>query len=142
MSDLRQRILRALDEAQRDAAARRDTRVEAERQWQTFLGATVVPLVRQAAGVLKAESEVFMVETPADSVRLVSNNSPDTYLELLFDSAVEEGSVVGRLSIARGRGRQVIDERPVAPGKSMAAITEDDIAQFLVNQIPKLIVRS
>jgi hypothetical protein len=142
VSELRKRILRALDDAQRDAASRRDTRADAERQWQKFLASTAVPLVRQAADVLKAESQVFMVETPAGSVRLVSHNSPDTYLELLFDPSAADGTVMGRLSVARGRGRQMIDEQPVAPGKTMADLSEDDLARYLVREIPKLVVRS
>jgi hypothetical protein len=49
---------------------------------------------------------------------------------------------MGRLSVARGRGRQMIDEQPVAPGKTMADLSEDDLARYLVREIPKLVVRS
>jgi hypothetical protein len=35
----------------------------------------------------------------------------------------------------------VVEERPIAAGKAVAAVSEDDVATFLVTEIPKLILR-
>jgi hypothetical protein len=34
-----------------------------------------------------------------------------------------------------------VDERPLAPGTSIADLTDDDVSQFLVRAIPALILR-
>lgn len=141
VSELRKRILRALDDARKGASSRRTALDEAKRAYAEFLENIAVPLLRQTAAVLKAERQLFTVHTPVDSVRLVSDTAPDTFLELTMDDSVEPPEVVGRLSLARGR-RGMVEERPIAPGRPIAQITEDDVTQFLVVEVPKLIVRS
>jgi hypothetical protein len=142
VSELRKRILHALDDARRDASVRRQARSEAEEQWETFLSTVAVPLFRQAVDVLRAERQLFSVETPAGSVKLVSDSSPQTFLEVVLDLSGASPEVMGRLSVSQGRGRQSLEERPVAPGRAVAEIGEDEVAAFLVTQVPKLVVRS
>jgi hypothetical protein len=98
--------------------------------------------MRQAANVLKAEGHVFSVETPADTVRIVAAGSPETFLELALDPSGPEPTVVGRVSVARGKRGLIVDERPIAAGKSVAALTEEDVSAFLVSTVPKLVVRT
>jgi hypothetical protein len=141
VSELRKRILHALDDARRDAEGRRQGRGDAEKHWERFLPAPAVPLFRQAATVLKAEGHLFSVHTPASSVRLVSDGSPETYLEVVLDSSEGSPRMVGRLSVSRGRGRQTLEEQPIATDKAVVDVTEDDLARFLVTEVPKLIVR-
>ena len=141
VSDLRKRILRALDEARKDASSRRGVLDEAAVAYSTFLDTQAIPLLKQAVQVLKAEKQNFTVNTPADGARLVSEASPNTFLEFALDRTAAVPEVIGRVSLAHGRQGRIVEERPIAPGKSVADLTEDDIAQFLVMEIPRLIVR-
>lgn len=142
VSELRKRILHALDDARRDASARRKDIDAAREAWTAFLANIAVPLLHQAAEVLRAERHRFAVQTPADGVRLVAERSSDIYLEFVLDAGSRPTQVIGRVSVLRGRDGQVIEERPVASGKAVADLTEDDVSRFLVAEIPKLVVRS
>lgn len=141
-SELRKRILHALDDARRQATVQRESRSDAERQWDAFLSNVAVPLFRQAANVLEAERHAFTVHTPASTVRIASDASSDTFLELALDLSGPAPAVIGRLSIGRGRNRQTVEETAIGAGKAVADLTEDDVARFLVTEIPKLVVRS
>jgi hypothetical protein len=139
--DLRKRILRALDEAKNDAAFRRTEIDAANRAYESFLQNIAVPLLKQSQGVLKAEGQSFSVNAPAGSVRLVSDSSSDTFIELSLDSNAGRPQVLGRTSRARGRQRVIVDERPIVGEKAIADLTEEDLAAFLVAEIPKLVSR-
>ena len=141
VSDLRKRILRALDEARKDSTARRQVVDAAAAAYQEFLDNTAVPLVRQAVSVLRAEKHAFTANTPAGSVRFVSDASPQTFLEFELDVTGPQPQVIGRVSLARGRQGVVVEERPIAPGKALKDLADDDVAKFLVTEIPKLVVK-
>jgi len=141
VSDLRKRILRALDDARVDQASRRTERDEAQRAYEQFLETVAVPLLRQAQGILKAEGQLFTVHAPAGSAKLASDSSAQTFLEFSFDGSGDRPTVLGRVSRARGRQRVVVDERPVAAGKGVGQVTEEDVAAFLVAELQKLVGR-
>jgi hypothetical protein len=141
-SDLRKRILRALDDARKDASARRATVDEAARAYEKFLAEIAVPLMRQASAVLNAEGHKFSVHTPANGVRLASDAAPETFLEIELDSASASPQVLGRVSLQRGRQGQVVSERPIAEAKAVAALDEQDVTKYLVEEVSKLIVKS
>ena len=141
-SDLRKRILRALDDARKDASARRTTVDEAARAYDTFLETVAVPLMRQASTVLNAEGHKFSVHTPANSVRLASDAAPETFLELVLDTSAAAPQVIGRVSLARGRQGQIVSERALADGKAVAGLDEQDLSRFLVEEVSKLVVKS
>ena len=140
VSELRKRIMRALDEARKEAAEQRALKDAAGRDYEQFLENVAVPLIRQAVNVLKIEGHLFPVHAPAGAVRMVSAKSPETYLEIVLDTAGHRPEVIGRVSVARGRDGHV-DERPLAPGIPIPDITDDEVSAFLVGEIPKLIVR-
>ena len=140
VSDLRKRILRALDEARKDSAARRVAVDEAAKAYDAFLADIAVPLMRQSAQVLNAAGESFSVHTPAASVRLASDKSAETFLELELDAGGSRDAVIGRVSSVGRRG-PVIEEHPLAAGKAVGTLAEQDVAAFLVASIPKLVVR-
>jgi hypothetical protein len=142
VSELRKKILRALDDARQDAATRRQAIDEAGKAYDLFLASVAGPVMRQAAAVLKAEGHVFTVETPANSVRIVSAGSPETFIELTLDPSGDEPVVVGRVSVTRGKRGLLVAERPIATGKPVASLTEEDLSAFLVSEIPKLVVRT
>jgi hypothetical protein len=141
VSDLRKRIIRALDEARKDASHRRAAVDDATRAYEGFLSTIAAPIMRQASAVLKAEGHQFAIQTPAGTVRLVADASPQTFIELGLDTSGRSGAVIGRVSLARGRQSHVIEERPIAD-KAIAELTEEDLSAFLVAEIPKLVVRS
>jgi hypothetical protein len=141
VSDLRKRILRALDEARKESQSRR---VAVDESTKAFAAVRdrAVSLLRQAQAVLRAEGHLFTMNAPVDGARLVSDASPQTFIEFTLDTGGAMPCVLGRVSLARGRQGVIVEERPVAPGKPVADVTEDDISAFLVGEIPKLIVRS
>ena len=141
VSDLRKRIIRALDDARKDASNRRVVVDEATKAYETFLVEIATPVMRQASLVLKAEGHPFTVQTPAGSVRLVADGSAQTFIELGLDTSSAPAVVFGRVSLTRGRQGHVIEERPIVD-KPVAAVTEEDLSTFLVVEIPKLVVRS
>ena len=146
VSDLRQRILRALDQARTESPARpadvANRRAEldaAKRAYEGFLANTAVPLLKQAQTILKAEGRLFSVHSPVDSARLISDAAPTTFLEFVLDPSGPRAQVVGRIS--RGRGKRVtVEERPLSEGKAIQDLGEDDVAAFLVTEIPRLVL--
>lgn len=141
VSDLRKRILRALDDARTDAALKRTETDVAQRDYEQFLETVAVPLLRQAQGILKAEGQLFTVHAPAGSARLVADGNAQTFLELVLERSGDRPAVLGRVSRARGRQRVVVDERPIAESKAVGALTDEDVAAYLVTEIPKLVGR-
>jgi hypothetical protein len=72
---------------------------------------------------------------------MVSEGAADTFLEFVLDSNGNRPQVIGRVSRPRRRQRVVVDERPLATGKAVADLTEEDVAAFLVTEIPRLLKR-
>jgi hypothetical protein len=141
VSDLRKRILRALDDARKQSAARREATDRAAADYERFLSQIAVPLFRQASTVLRAEGQEITANTPAGSVRLVSDHTANAFIELELDATAPDPQVVGRTSVDRGRKGVVVEERPIAAGKTVAELTENDVSEFLVAEIPKLVAR-
>jgi hypothetical protein len=139
--ELRRQILRALDSARKDAGDRRRTVDDAAAAYQRFLADVAVPLVKQAVDVLRAEGHAFAAHTPADSVRLASESAPQVFLEFGLDAAGSTPHIIGRVSFVRARAQSVVEERPIAPGKAVDATGEEDVARFLVEEIPKLVMK-
>jgi hypothetical protein len=141
VSDLRKRILRALDDARKQSAARRQAADRVAADYEHFLSGIAVPLFRQASTVLRAEAQEFTAHTPAGSVRLASDRAANDFIELELDATAPDPHVIGRTSVDRGRKGVVVEERPIAPGKTVAELTESDVSEFLVAEIPKVVRR-
>jgi hypothetical protein len=139
--DLRKRILHALDAARKESAERRRAADEAAAAYERFLSEIAAPMIRQAASVLCAEKHRFTADTPAGSVRLSSETSAETFLEITLDASARPPQVIGRVSVARGRQHVLIEEHPIAKDKGVADLVEDDVAQFLVANVSKLVAR-
>ena len=103
VSELRKRILRALDDARQEASTRRTRVDEARAAFDQFLADVVVPLLRQSAMVLTAAGQPFQVHTPAASARLAHDQQPLTFLEVELDVTSVQPQVIGRVSLTRGR---------------------------------------
>lgn len=141
VSVLRQQILRALDEARKHAASKREAADHAREAYETFLRDVAAPVFLQAANVLRALRQEFVVHTPAGSVRLEGPNAQE-FIELELDAGGAGPQVMGRTGLMRHKGGPLVEERPVAPGKSIEAVTEDDVATFLTTEIPRLVMRA
>src|SRR5438045_384174 len=98
ISQVKQRVLEAMDRAKRAAAERRTRIDDAAREYEVFLQTLAVPLFHQIANVLRAEGYAFNVFTPAGSVRLMSDRSAEDYIELMLDTTGDLPRVVGHAS--------------------------------------------
>lgn len=134
VSDVRRRLRGAIEQARQSAAGRRVRSDEASRAYEEFLAQRAVPLFHQVASALVAEGHMFKVFTPAGSVRLASERTPDEFIELTLDAASDPPQVVGRTSRARGR-RVTTSERPVRDQASAAELSEDELLAFVLEEI-------
>jgi hypothetical protein len=138
--EVRRRVRAAIEQARRDAAGRRERSDAAARAYDVFLAARAVPAFTTIAAALVAEGHRFKVFTPAGSVRLASERSPDDYVELTLDASEDPPIVLGRSSLGRGR-RAVTKERPLRESTAPDALTDDDVVSFVVTEIVALIER-
>ena len=141
VSEIRKQILRALDNARKDAEARRQAADQAKGEYETFLNDIAVPLFRQAATVLRALGYEFTVNTPAGSVRLQSGSAQE-YVELELEASGGPVQVITRTAVMRGRSGPLVEERPLAGHKPIGSLTDEDVATFLTTEIPKLVMRN
>jgi hypothetical protein len=87
-----------------------------------------------------AEGFRFTVFTPAGSVRLASEGASQDYIELALDTTGKVPQVMGRSS--RGRGsRLVTSERPVKEDAEVASLTDDDVMNYLVEEIGPFVMK-
>jgi hypothetical protein len=140
VSEVRRRLLAALEKARSTATERRARTDAAARDYEVFLDQRAARVFHQFAAALKAEGHAFSVFTPASSIRLASERSPEEFIELALDNTSDPPGVVGRTT--RGRGRRTISsERTVAGGAPVADLTEEDVLAFLLEEIVNLIER-
>jgi hypothetical protein len=140
VSDVRKKVLDAIEHAKKSSAARRARAAEASRAYETFLEHMAVPLFRQVASVLRAHGFQFTVFTPGGSVRLMSDRAAEDYIELALDTTGPAPAVVGHSSRIRGR-RVVESEHPIAEGRAVEDLTEDDILAYVLKEITPFVER-
>ena len=70
ISLVRKRLRDSIEDAQKNAIARRAANQEATEAWEQVLERVVTPLLQQVSQVLKSEGYAFRVITPAGTVRL------------------------------------------------------------------------
>lgn len=140
IAEVRKRVRQTIDRARRQAAARRAAIEAAEADYRRFLAETAVPLVRMIGTVLTAEGFPFQVFTPAGAVRLASGRSGDDFIELALDTSGERPMVVGRVSRGRGRHKLTL-ERPLREDVPVGALTEEDVLQFVLDELGPFVER-
>jgi hypothetical protein len=134
ISEVRRRLRAAIAGARTRAQERRALVDTASREYETFLSERAIPLFHAFASALAAEGLRFKVFTPAGSVRLAADGSAEDYIEIALDTAGDTPLVVGRSS--RGRGRRLVtSERPIREGSPVSAIGEEDLMNFLAEEI-------
>jgi hypothetical protein len=139
--EVRRRVRAAIEQARRDAAARRERSTVAARDYEEFLATRAIPAFSTLAAALVAEGHRFKVFTPAGSVRLASERSPDDFIELLLDSSEDPPVVLGRTSLSRGR-RSVTRERPIRDRAAVADLTDEDVVSFVITELTPFVERS
>jgi hypothetical protein len=140
VSEIRRRVRAAIESARREAKERRVRSDRAAVEYQDFLRDRAVPVFQTVAAALVAESYRFKVFTPADSVRLASENSGNDFIELSLDPGADPPTVIGRTS--RGRGSRLVEsERPVREGTAIAELTDEDVLAFLMAEITGFVER-
>jgi hypothetical protein len=137
-STVRNRLNLVIDAAKRSSAARRARTDAAARSYERVLE-FAVPLFKQMAQALKVSGYLFSVFTPGGSVKLMSDKSPEDYIELSLDTSGEDPAVMGHVSRARGR-RVIESEHPIA-NKVVAELTEEDVFEFLLKEIEPFVER-
>jgi hypothetical protein len=138
--DVRRRVRAAIEQARRDAAARRERSDASTRAYGEFLSMRAVPAFNLLAAALVGEGQRFKVSTPADSVRLTAENSPENFIELVLDPSDDPPAVLGRTNVGRGR-RAITRERPVRRTTPIADLTQDDVIQFVLEEIGPFVER-
>ena len=133
-SAVRRRVQAAMTAARAREQERRERTTEATRDYAVFLETVATPLMQQIANVLKVERYAFTVSTPGDTVQLSYDHGRDDFIELALDTSGERPQVVGRISRTRG-SRRIDEERPLKEGAGPAALTEDDVLEFVVEAL-------
>ena len=140
LAQIRRRVQTRLADVKRAAATRRERAAAAERAYDTFLSQIATPAVNAVAQSLSAEGYAYRVSTPGKAIRMESERSNRTYLELRLDSTGASPQVV--LEIGRERGSRVMsDERPVAGGAQVDTLTEEDVLAALLESLEELVDR-
>lgn len=134
VSLVRRRLKSAIDHARLQAQQRRAQVAESERSYAAFLENIAIPVARMVQNSLKAEGLHFTLNTPSGTLRLAADKGRADYIEILLDTSLPVPQVVGRMSETRG-SRTIENERPVKPGASPDALTEDDVLGFLVEAL-------
>jgi hypothetical protein len=140
VSEVRRRLRAAIERAKQVAAERRARNDAAAREYEVFLAERATPVFHQFAGALTAEGKAYKVFTPAGSIRLSADRSPDEFIELVLDDSSDPPAVVGRT--ARGRGRRMVStERAIGAAAPVADLTEEDVLTFLLEEIVPFVER-
>jgi hypothetical protein len=140
IAEVRRRLRAVIAQARREASARRERTDAANLAYARFLAERAVPTFHAFAAALVAEGYKFKVFTPAESVKLASESGGEDFIQIVLDSTVDPPRVTGHTSRSRGR-RSLSFERPVRAGVGPADLTEDDVLDFLVEEIAPFVER-
>jgi hypothetical protein len=131
---LRKRIKAAIESGRQGAAARRERATQASRAFEGFLQHVATPAFRQVANVLRSEGLPFDVQTPGQTVHLVSERGRDDRIELELDTTQDPPLPVLIVTRTRG-GRLLRTEQAVKEHTTVDALTEDDLIDRLLVEL-------
>ena len=137
---IRRRVQLRLGDLKRAAGTRRERVAAAERVYATFLSEVAVPVFTTFAQTLTSENYPYKVVTPGDTVRLVSERSNRTFVDLRLDTALPAPAVIAEVGRERG-SRVTTDDRLVAEGVAIEAITDEHVLEFLLEVMADVIER-
>ena len=137
---IRRRVQVRLADIKRAAAERRDRIAAAERAYEAFLAGVAAPTITAVAQSLSAEGYPYRVTTPGRAVRMASDRSGRTYLEIRLDTSGPEPQLVAEIGRERG-SRVLADERPVCAGMAIEAVTDEHLLAAVLDAMAELIER-
>jgi hypothetical protein len=137
---IRRRVQTRLGDIKRAAAERREKVAAAGRAYETFLADVATPTVNAVAQSLSAEGYAYRVTTPGGAVRMSSDRSSRTYLEIRLDAAGATPQIIAEIGRERG-SRVFADERPICPGTAIGAITDEQVLAAILDAMAELIER-
>jgi hypothetical protein len=140
VSDVRRRLLTAIDEARRQAAERRARKDAAVRAWEGVLANVAVPVFHQVAQALNAEGFRFQVVTPGTTVRMVAERGGEEFIEVALETDGDEPVVLIRSTQGRGR-HTVTRERPLTARSAVDVLTDTEIVDALVAELKPFLAR-
>jgi hypothetical protein len=140
VTQIRRHVQSRLAELKRVAATRRDRVAAAERFYGTFLPEVAVPMFSTVAQTLTAENYPYKVLTPGNTVRMLSERSNRTFVELRLDTSLPTPTLVAEVGRERG-SRVSTTDRVVAEGVALEAITDEHVLEFLLDVMAELIER-
>jgi hypothetical protein len=138
VADVRRMFRARLDEARREAEARRAEVGRASADYETFLHQVAIPAFRMVASVLSAEGYAFKVFTPAGGVRMASATSREDYFEVELDTEAAPPQVIARANRSRG-SRITTIENTLKPSVPISDLREEDIVDFVLAEIPRFV---
>jgi hypothetical protein len=140
LAQIRRRVQNRLADIRRAAAERRNAVAAAERAYGPFLADVATPLLNAVAQSLSAEGHAYRVTTPGGAVRMASDRSSRTYLEIRLDTAGREPQLVAEIGRERG-SRVSTEERPIGRGAAIEAITDERLLGEVLDLLPELVER-
>lgn len=140
ISDVRKRLVQRIDQAKRTAAEHRDRVALAERDYEQFLEAIAIPVLRMVQSVLTAEGYRFSISTPTGCVRLVREGAGDDAIEIELETNARTPVVIGRATFTRGRRVETV-ERPLGDAKAVADLGAEEVLAFVLSQIDPFVER-
>jgi hypothetical protein len=139
-AEVRRQLTHRLAELKKAQVQRRGAADAARTAFDTVLEREIAPTVRQFVQALKAEGFPFSVQTPASTVRMVSDRSSDNVIDIVLELGLPQPAVVARSAYTRGR-RQVEDERTLAQGEGIATIDAERVLAVLLDMIEPFVER-
>jgi hypothetical protein len=139
-AQIRRRVQTRLADLKRGAAARRDNVASAERAWTLFLANVATPTLTTVAQSLSAEGHPYRVTTPGNAVRMASERSGRSYLEIRLDTSTPAPQVVAEICRERG-SRVVTEDRPIGEALDVEGITDEQLLAFILEALGDLIER-
>jgi len=140
LDQIRRRVQLRLADIKRAAAARREKVAAAERAYERFLSDVATPTISAVAQSLSAEGYPYRVTTPGGAVRMTSDRSSRTYIEIRLDTAGPAPQLVAEIGRERG-SRVFADERPISAELAVEAITDEHLLAAILDAIAELIER-
>lgn len=138
--EVRRRLRGAIEQARKSAQERRQRSDQAAQAYDEFLEQRAVPVFHVVAAALTAEGHPFKVFTPAGAVRLAAQGTADDFIEVVLDATADPPAVMGRSSRGRGR-RNVSTERPLKKGVPVPSLSDEDVLEFILAEIPAFVTR-
>ena len=137
---IRRRVQVRLADIKRAASERREKVAAAERAYVSFLAHVATPTVSAVAQSLSAEGYPFKVTTPGNTVRMVSDRSGRTYLEIRLDTAGAAPQLLAEVGRERG-SRVFTDEHPICRGLPIDVVTDEQLLNELLSLMSEMIER-